>query len=103
MSGAGTNIQAALKRAVQDISSEKGREGSFSDVLLISDGESELDRQWLKQQFGSEIRLHVALIGQHSPLLKEVATTYRIYSLVHPRKADRLWNVLAPRRKVPDT
>lgn len=80
--GSGTDIQAALKAAVADIKKEAGSDSSLSDILLISDGESQrpLDPKWLKATFGEDIRLHVAMIGLESPLLKEVATTYRVYS-----------------------
>ncbi len=74
----GTNIQSALKAAVKDMASSKS-DFDTSDLLLITDGESELSKSWLRKTFGSDIRLHVAMIGQHNPVLEKVSTSYQVY------------------------
>jgi uncharacterized protein with von Willebrand factor type A (vWA) domain len=80
--GGGTDIDHALKRAVKDARSSDNADVETSDILLVTDGQSELDEAWLEATFypGSDVRLHVASIGQENPLLKAVATTYEVYS-----------------------
>lgn len=79
--GEGTNIQGALTTAVEDIRASRG-EVETSDVLLITDGESPLDEAWLRETFGSTIRLHVAMVGHDNTLLSnpEITTSYERYS-----------------------
>lgn len=74
-----TNIQKALKAAVADMRATTGSVPT-SDVLLISDGESKIDRKWLKATFDTDTRLHVAMIGGQSNLLKEVSASYDTYA-----------------------
>lgn len=79
--GNGTDIDFALRQAVNDIVDAE-TEVQTSDVLLITDGESNLDEYWMRETFvGSDTRLHVCLIGRNSnPLLEEVSTSYDMYS-----------------------
>jgi len=78
--GDGTNIARALQRAAQDIRSSE-LSVDTSDVLLISDGQdNNLTEDWLRELLGADIRLHVALLGPESAILKSVATDYMVYS-----------------------
>ncbi|HRI98281.1 MAG TPA: VWA domain-containing protein [Nocardioides sp.] len=78
--GGGTNIQAALSAAVDDMA-KSDQEIETSDVLLISDGESPLDEAWLRRTFGGKLRLHVAMIDLHNPLLADpsISSSYETY------------------------
>ncbi|MEK7648412.1 MAG: hypothetical protein AAB400_00655 [Patescibacteria group bacterium] len=73
----GTNILKALQRAVEDI---RQRQAGIqeAEVLLISDGDDEGigSPEQLEALLGDDIRLHVALVGKHSEILKAVAHTY---------------------------
>ncbi len=71
-----TNIQQALETAVEDIR-EREHACAQAEILLLSDGESPLDTQLLKRQFGNRIRLHTVLIGNaDSDPLKELSVSY---------------------------
>lgn len=76
--GDSTDIGRALGAAMRDIAGLDS-DADTSDVLLISDGESTIDEDWLRQTFGRDTRLHLALIGLENPLLEEVATSSEIY------------------------
>ena len=75
-----TNIQQALQTAVSDIDAAES-EIDTSDILLISDGESHLDIEWLKRTFGTDKRLHVSMIGKENPILadKSIVASYQVY------------------------
>lgn len=74
--GGGTDIMRALRAAVADIRSRG--EAFETDILLISDGESELDARGIEALLGSDIRLHVMQIGgAANPTLRSVAATCR--------------------------
>jgi len=76
----GTDIEDALRTAVDDITSADD-EIETSDILLISDGEASLDQAWLHDTFGEDIRLHVAMIGLDNPVLADqtISTSYEVY------------------------
>lgn len=77
----GTDIMAALEQAVKDIGEQDNTDVEYSDILLVSDGESPLDEYRLEQLFNpdSKLRLHVALIGVANPILERFATSYQVY------------------------
>lgn len=56
----GTDINLALRTAVDDVQTA---DTTTSDILLITDGEANVDEAWLRQTFGENLRLHVAMIG----------------------------------------
>lgn len=83
LSERGTNIYNAFRQAVEDIRT-KGGEISSADILIISDcedsGEEMKNKELIKSMLGEDIRLHVAMIGNDSTLVKEVATTYHRFN-----------------------
>jgi hypothetical protein len=75
----GTDIPRALAQAANDINNNAG-DIAKSEVLLITDGEDDkMTASDLRRLLGANIRLHVLIIGSRSPVLKEVATTYKEY------------------------
>jgi hypothetical protein len=76
--GSGTNVAAAFRQAVTDIRG-RGGEISQSEILVITDGTdgTAIDPTEARRLMGSDIRLHVAIIGVSAPTLQEVATSYR--------------------------
>lgn len=68
----GTNFQAALSGVL-------GSKEQRADVLLISDGNGQVDEGMVKITFDSDRRLHYLVLGPESgvnPLLKQAATTF---------------------------
>ncbi len=77
--GNGTAIYAALKQAVKDIR-EGGRAELGDNILLITDGEDEsLPKAATLRKLLGDIKLHVAAIGNTSPVLQAVATTFQTF------------------------
>jgi hypothetical protein len=78
LSGGGTYIWRALECAVGE-SRELEDQSCGSDIVLITDAEdgSIYDSQKVKDLLGSDMRLHVAVVGTQSDALKRAATTYR--------------------------
>jgi len=72
----GTNITAALARAVEDIeASSRGR----SDIVLITDGEDKLSYHIVKSIVDKPgVRLHTVMIKGHNPTLQKVSNTYMV-------------------------
>ncbi len=77
LTNGGTNIPRALQRAIGDIRQQQAGIQE-AEILLVSDGEDEKigDPDQLRSLLGSDIRLHVALVGKHSAILQAVAHTY---------------------------
>lgn len=80
LSDSGTDIGAALKQAANDIRRQNSNIKA-TDILLISDGQDNggLTAEQLKRILGKDIRLHVASIGIENPMLRDAATTYRVF------------------------
>ncbi|MBP9093688.1 VWA domain-containing protein [bacterium] len=79
--GQSTDIYGALRQAVADVRAHKG-ESDIADILIITDGldnGGNVSASTLKQLFGSDIRLHVAAIGETSSVLQSVATSYQVF------------------------
>lgn len=77
----GTNIPAALQQGVADIKSIGGLVQN-AEILLISDGEDEKigNCDAVRKLLGHDIKLHVALVGKDSDILRAVATSYHHFS-----------------------
>lgn len=75
-SGGGTNIEVAITTAINDIRT-KGGDISQSEVLLISDGESPMDVDEIQRRLGSDIRLHIVLLGNADSALRRIAASFR--------------------------
>lgn len=77
----GTDIMAALEQAYRDTTEPSDFDDlGASDVILITDGDAQLDEARLKKMFGEDtVRLHAALIGLENPVLKRVAVSYTVY------------------------
>lgn len=75
-SNGGTDIFRALVTAISDIR-EKGGNFSGAEILIITDGEDDIDTNELKKLLRNDIKLHVAIIGTESKALQQIATTYR--------------------------
>ena len=79
--GQSTDIYSALKQAVVDVRANKGK-ADIADILIITDGldsGGSVSAATLTELFASDIRLHVAAIGQTSPVLQSVATSYQVF------------------------
>jgi uncharacterized protein with von Willebrand factor type A (vWA) domain len=72
----GTDIQRALETAAADIK-EREADCAQAEIVLLSDGESDLDIDKLQKEFGSRVRLHTVLVGnKESENLKKISVTY---------------------------
>lgn len=75
----GTNIKAALSAAVQDIRTQGG-DIANADLLIITDGEDDVDSAWLKDLLKDDIKLHFVALGLSTKSgresLKGVAKTF---------------------------
>lgn len=79
--GQSTDIYGALRQAVVDVRAAKN-DSDVADILIITDGldnGGNVSAATLKQLFGSDIRLHVASIGETSSVLQSVATSYQVF------------------------
>lgn len=75
----GTNILKALRKAVSDIRTKQGQ-FSLAEIVLITDGEDgAITEGELLKLLGSDIRLHLILIGRRSPALEGVASSRKFY------------------------
>ena len=71
----GTNITAAVAKAVEDIQARRAR--GVSDIVLITDGEDKLSTHIMSGIIeGSGVNLHSVMIGGHNPALEKVSKTY---------------------------
>jgi uncharacterized protein with von Willebrand factor type A (vWA) domain len=81
--GGGTDVQGAIRRATNDLRSDKLHVDA-SDILVITDGESDMEAAAIKRMLGDDIRLHVAVIGLRNEILQAVAAdtkgSYHEYS-----------------------
>ena len=77
--GGGTNIRSAVQTAVNDIRT-KGGDLAESELLVITDGQDEMDESWLRSLLKDDINLHYVALGNdtHSAsiLLQKVAKTF---------------------------
>jgi uncharacterized protein with von Willebrand factor type A (vWA) domain len=79
--GQSTDIYGALRQAVVDVRAAKN-DSDVADILIITDGldnGGNVSAATLRQLFGSDIRLHVASIGETSSVLQSVATSYQVF------------------------
>lgn len=84
-----TNIPYAVYTAIKDIESTKKENALIkeADILLISDGKSNINAQEMKKKLG-KIKLHTALIGCKSDALKFCSETYMI-----AKKSNAVWEM----------
>ncbi|MDO8508028.1 MAG: hypothetical protein Q7S53_05700 [bacterium] len=74
-SGGGTDIPNAIARACKDIRTKGGDIGK-ADILLITDGRSDMNPAEMKNTLG-DIKLHTIVLGLSSEELKEISSTYK--------------------------
>ena len=71
----GTNITAAVAKAVEDIKKREVR--GVGDIVLITDGEDKLSTHIMSSILGSaNVNLHSVMISGHNPTLRSISTSY---------------------------
>lgn len=73
--GGGTDIETAIEVAGDDI--KKEHKSERAEILLITDGGDNVDREWLRSFLGDDIILHTVMIEEYdNDSLKENSSTY---------------------------
>lgn len=75
--GGGTDIPQAIYTAIRDISQQESTDKRIkdADILIISDGEDEINVNEVKEKLG-KTKLHTAILGGSNSGLKQCSETY---------------------------